>query len=290
MKNVRYILEYMLLALITGIFTILPWRKASNLGNFIGRSIGPRLAASRKAERHAAQSLPDKSDDEIKDIVAGMWGNLGRLMAEYPHLKKIAREAVIYDDDSMAIIRELADDEKPGILVGAHIGNWEAIPYALLNEGLAMHSIYRRPNNPYVANLLEKYRTSGGLLKAFPKSKKGTIQMAKAMKNGEHVGMLIDQKYNEGIDSVFFGRPAPTSTLFIDLVRRFDCPIVFGYAVRGPNNTFIGKMFPPITTRDENGKEREDIDILDEYHRRIEEWIREYPDQWLWIHRRWRDS
>ena len=290
MKRVRYFFEYLFLLLMTGIFLILPWKKASNLGGKIGRWVGPKLAASRKARRHISRAFPDKSAEDVEEILLGMWDNLGRVMAEYPHLKRISKDSITYTPDSKKIIQSLIDDDKPAILVSAHFSNWEIVPYALFQCGLDVHSVYRRPNNPYVANLLQHYRMPDKRIMAFPKSKAGSIQIVRAMKKGEHIGMLIDQKYNEGIDSNFFGRPAPTSTLFIDLAHRFDCPIVFGFAVRQDDGSFAFSMLPPIQIMDKNGEKRPVQDIVDEYHRVLEGWINKNPAQWLWIHRRWRDS
>lgn len=284
MKHIRYKIEYGVLFCILGLFKILPWRTASNSGGTILRVIGPRLAASRKARRNIERALPMKTKTEVDSILNGMWDNLGRLIAEYPHLPRLAQEHTdIHDPDG--VLETLRDDGKPAILIGAHIGNWEILPLALLRQkNLVMHPVYRAPNNPYVDALLHRFRSHGGDLKPYDKSKRGMIGLSRAMAAGEHIGMLIDQKYNEGVEADFFGHPAMTATAFIDLCQRYDCPLVPGYAIRQPNGQFSFTMMKPLDLT-----QPKDV-ILKQAHHILEEWIKQTPEQWLWLHRRWKED
>ncbi len=289
-KSIRYRLEYVLLFLLCWFFRLMPWKMASNIGGFIGRSVGPRLAASRKAMRHIRAALPHKTEAEAAQIVIGMWDNLGRVMAEYPHLERIAK--TIHQTIEGKHAEKLAamhTRQTPIMFLSAHIGNWELAPAFLLCHGITAHSIYRRPNNPYTAKLLEDYRSFGGRISLFPKSKRGSILVVKALQANENIAMLIDQKYNEGIDSLFFGMTARTSTMFIDLARRYDCPVIPGRIIRKNGTDFDIELCDPIPLNDVQGNERTHEDIVADYHRLLEGWIEQHPEQWLWLHRRWRD-
>ena len=282
-KQIRYKTEFILLFLLLGLFRLMPWRMASKIGGNLLACLGPRLAASRKARRNIERALPEKSAEEVDSILTGMWWNLGALLAEYPHLQHIATHHTVIDDPH-GILDQLREDDKPAILFGAHMGNWEVMPLSLLiQKNLATHPVYRAPNNPDVDRLLHRYRTAGGRLTPYDKSRKGMIGLTRAMASGDHIGMLVDQKYNEGVETDFFGHPAMTSTAFIELCQRFDCPLVPGHLIREENG-FRFHMMPAITL------DRPMEDILKETQSIIEGWIRNTPEQWLWLHRRWKGN
>jgi KDO2-lipid IV(A) lauroyltransferase len=142
--------------------------------------------------------------------------------------------------------------------------------------------IYRAPNNPFSDKLLKWARSMGGKLKTIPKSKTGTRQLVKALQEGAHIGMLIDQKYNEGIEADFMGRPAMTSPVYAQLAQKFDIPLIPLRIERTEGPNFRVTVFPPLETRNKNIEE-----IIDESHKLLGNWIKEKPEQWLWLHRRW---
>lgn len=285
MKKIRYISEYIGIWTLYAVLRFLPWRWASHIGGFIGRSIGPRLALSRKARRHIKHAFPDKKDTDVERILIGMWDNLGRVFAEYPHLPQIAQEAVSCPD--LKRLHALRDDGKAGVLCGAHLANWEMPVHLFEAEGIPLNSAYRRPNNPYVANLLAKMRDTSQSAH-FEKSRQGMMQLVKTVKDGEHIGLLIDQKFNEGRETLFFGHKVRTSSAFAELPQKYNIPLHFGRVVRHDKTSFIVEITEAIPVFDQNGVPRPAEDLIDEYHRHLEQWITEYPEQWLWIHRRWR--
>lgn len=132
MKHARYLLEAALLYALFGLFGLMPPVWASGVGGFLGRSIGPKLAASRKARRHLDMVFPDKSSTEKRLIVRDMWDNLGRVIAEYPHLETIARTRahVIHPER----LERLIQKGGPAIFIGGHVGNWELNGASLLTQ------------------------------------------------------------------------------------------------------------------------------------------------------------
>lgn len=238
------------------------------------------MAMNRKAVRHIRAAL-QCDDTTAKDIAKGHWNNLGRLIAEYPNLKKIATHHVRFQ--GLEHLERLRDDGQCGVLFGAHLGNWEVLPHALLHHvDLKMHPVYRAPNNPMVDKRLHEYRAPKGVLTPYSKSRQGMVGMVKALKSGEHLGLLIDQKYNEGVEAQFFGMNAMTGTAFIDMAQRYDCPLVPIRCVREKGG-FLVDVRPPIAT-----KNRDVMEVLDDAHALLEQWINEHPKQWLWLHRRWK--
>ncbi len=291
LKIIRYALEAALLWLMTGIFKILGPDRASAFGGWIGRSIGPRLAASRKARRNLERAMPELTRVGQDALIRDMWDNLGRLMAEYPHLETIARERVIFEDPD-GLTEQMRDDGKPGFMAGGHLGNWEvAAPAFYLQKGIRFDLIYREPNNPWTAKMLTKYRGVGGMIRTIPKAVSGTRRLIKLMKNGGHIGLLNDQKYNPGLPVPFFGSPAMTSPAFIQLAQKFSCPVVLTQVSRtGKACRFKITVHRLMDLFDADGNPLPVEDLLEEYHAALEDWIREDPGQWLWLHRRWSEK
>ena len=279
-KKLSYALEAAGLYLAFLVFYLLPAPVASNLGGLIGRNVGPRLATSRKALHNLRQSLPGKTDDEYAQIIRDMWDNLGRVIAEYPHLETIARK---YTE---MVGGEYFDELGPGapcVLFSGHLSNWEMCStIAYVHRKFAVELVYRAPNNPWVDHLLHKCRTLGRQLTAIPKSRTGVRNMVRALQEGNHLGILIDQKYNEGIAVPFFGRPAMTSPAFVQLAQKFDCPLFPARCERLGGCRFRLTIFPPMPV---SGRAVEDV--MAEAHSLLELWIKEHPGQWLWLHRRW---
>jgi KDO2-lipid IV(A) lauroyltransferase len=281
-QKIRYILEAFLLILILIFSKAMPVTWASGFGGWIGRTIGPRLAASRKAMANISKIYPDKTKEEKQKILNGMWDNLGRVIMEYPHLKTIGRDRteIVNIEDIKSYIG------KAVIFISGHFGNWECCPPAILLQlNYFPHPIYRAPNNPFSDWLLRKARQVGGKLSPIPKSKAGMRSMVNVLKEGNGIGLVIDQKYNEGIEVDFMGHPAMTSSVFAQLAQKFDCPIVPLHIERlnGPN--FRITVLPPLKTN-----ERSVIDIVKDSHIILEEWVHKNPEQWLWLHRRWKET
>jgi len=252
---------------------------ASNVGGWIGRTIGPRLAASRKAERQIIERL---APDNPKEILKGMWDNLGRVIAEYPHLQTIATKHTTIINDH--ILHDLAKSQQPAIFFSAHMANWELPSIATRKQcGTIADITYRAPNNPYVDRILHKLRSAGNDITAHAKSRAGAQQMIKALKSRRSLAFLIDQKYNEGIAAPFFGAPAMTNPVFVQFSKKFDYPLIPIRIVRIKGCHFEITLYPAL----EYEKDAPIDDVVTKANMMLEDWIRQRPEQWLWLHRRW---
>lgn len=287
MKQIRYFIEGLLLTIFLGLCKMLGVEAASNLGGFIGRNIGPKLAASRKALRNLEQALPEKTDEEYQTIIKGMWEHLGRLMAEYPHLKKIA-SAQYTELVDKGVLDELKSNNQGAIFFGGHLGNWEINASAtFIQKGFEADITYRAPNNPYVDKLLMKCRQIGGKIEAYSKSREGGRNMLLALKNGHSIGILIDQKYNEGISAPFFNQQAMTNPVFVQMAQKFKLPLIpiCNQRLHGAHSRLT--LYPEIKVFDDNGEPLAVEDIIKTANLFLEERIKQAPEQWLWLHKRW---
>ncbi|QQG35136.1 MAG: lysophospholipid acyltransferase family protein [Micavibrio aeruginosavorus] len=280
MKQFRYILESLVLLAFYGLCDILPAAAASGMGGWIGRHIGPRLAASRKARKNLQDSLPQLDDAAQDQAIRAMWDNLGRVIAEYPHLETIGRHHV--ELQGVEVIRHALSQSQPVILFGAHLANWEVMAPALLDKtGLKLGLVYRAPNNPVSDRLLDYARSLHGKLETIPKSRAGTRRLVQTLKEGNSIGILIDQKYNEGVSVAFFGRPAMTSPAFVQLARKYDACLIPFRCRRNNGCDFTVTFESPLSL------DGDEIDVIARAHARLEDWIAQKPGDWMWLHRRW---
>jgi KDO2-lipid IV(A) lauroyltransferase len=286
MSILRYIPETVFLYLMFGIFSVLPVVTASNFGGSLARVIGPKLAASRKARANITKAFPEKTEKEIETIITEMWDNLGRVMAEYPHLEKIARDRTHIN--GMDIFNRLFNDNQGGIFFSAHQGNWEINGAVMLKQNnTPLHLTYRALNNPMADRLLRRARTLNGQIPAIPKARSSAKDLMSAMKNKNYVGILLDQKYNEGLAVNFFGRPAMTNPVAVILCQKYGAPLIPVRNVRIGPAQFEITAHEPIPLFAADGSPLPQMDILQKTQDLLEGWIRENPGQWLWLHRRW---
>jgi KDO2-lipid IV(A) lauroyltransferase len=182
---------------------------------------------------------------------------------------------------------QLQGDGKPALIFAAHLANWELPAIGAATYGLDSAVLYRKPNIAGIDRWLRETRTAsmGELISA---GLEAPVKIAEALKRGAHVGILVDQYYVRGVEVTFFGRPTRANPLLARLAQHFDCPIHGTRIIRLPGHRLRAELTEEITpVRDADGK----IDIagtMQVITNVVEGWIREHPEQWLWLHRRWR--
>ena len=273
---------------------LLPTGAALDIGGWLTRNLGPLLAEHRVAKKNLAAAFPDMSERQRKEILTGAWDNLGRTGVEYVFLDRIfdfdpeAPEAGHFEVDGIDRFLAIHDSGKPAILFSAHLANWEILAVCAAAFDLDMTALFRPPNNAFVAERLDRVRreTMGKLV---PSMTGAAIALSSALERGGRVGLLVDQFYHRGLGLTFFGRKARTNPMLGMLARRFDCPVYGARTIRLADGRFRLELRGPYDLpRDESGA----IDIngtMQMVTSIVEGWVREHPDQWLWMHRRWRD-
>jgi KDO2-lipid IV(A) lauroyltransferase len=278
-------------ALVYGLFRALPVDWASALGGFVARSIGPRLALSRRALKHLRLALPEIGEAEARSVIRGMWDNLGRVIAEYPHLG----EYRVYDERGRIEIRgaeHIRAQGAPGkraIFFSGHFGNWEVATLAVAQAGLRVVEMYRAPNNPFVDRLVNHARSVVGSELA-AKGSAGARRMLAAMRDGRHIAMLVDQKQNDGLPVPFFGRDAMTGPALATFALRFRCTVVPVRVDRLRGARFRITVEPPLDLPRTGDAEADRRAVMTKVNQVLERWIRERPEHWFWLHRRWPDQ
>ncbi|MFL5266388.1 MAG: lauroyl acyltransferase [Stellaceae bacterium] len=276
-------------AFLFGAFKLLPLDCASALGGALGRRIGPFFGISKHARRSLRRAFPELSETEIARVVASMWDNLGRVAAEYPHLRKIGvfepggrveTHGFEHVDRAVAARRRI-------IVFSGHIANWEIGMLAGVQYGISVAQIYRAANNPLMDRMIARFRGNRG--EFIPKGAIAARRAIAALSRGTHLGLLADQKMNDGIPVPFFGRPAMTAPALAVLALRFDCAVLPLRVERLAGARFRVTVFPPLPLPRSGDPHADAAALMARVNAILEEWVRDRPAQWLWVHRRWPD-
>ena len=288
--RLRHRLEAWLARLAFALVRALPPATASAFGGWLGRIIGPRLPRTEVARRNLRRAFPDAPPTRIEAIVRGMWDNLGRTFLEFPHLDRFT----FFEDRSpievigAEHIDTLRDDGRPGIFFSAHLGDWELMGKCAAARGVPLGLVFRAPNNPDLDWLYDGRRSEGGHL--LPKGAEGARRALSLLSEGAHLGILIDQKMNDGIAVPFFGRDAMTAPALAQFALRFDCPVVPAHVERLEGMRFRIIVEPPLAFAPSGDRGADVHALTAAVTAVVEGWVRARPEQWLWLHRRWPDS
>ena len=269
-------------------FGLLPVDIASALGGWVGRVVGYRLPVTRFARRNLARAYPEMGEAEREALLVRMWDNLGRTIGEYPHAHRLpvgpGERIELIGGEHVEAARALG---KGILFFGAHCGNWEVFGRVSTAFGLPVNLIYRAPNNPRTEWLFTGRGSRGGEM--LPKGAKGARRAIELLREGKALGMLLDQKMNDGIAVPFFGRDAMTAPALAQFALKFGCPVLPGHVVRTKGAHLRLIIEPPLTPPETADRHAAILAMMTEVNRKIEGWVREHPDQWLWLHRRWPD-
>lgn len=287
-KYVRHPLEALAAMIMWVIFRILPLDWASAMGGAAAAAIGPKLRISNRARARIRMVFPEKSEADVEDIVVGMWNNLGRTIAEFPHSGRISFDPADgrITIAGMKLLQEFRDDGEPRVFFSAHIGNWELAPLTALAFDVDTVFVYREANNRLIERLylLGRSNLRDILLRKGSEGAKGIMKALRAKKN---VGLLVDQKMNDGMAVPFFGRDAMTAPALAAMALKFKCPIMPIRVIREGGAKFTIELSEPFFAEDTGDRDADLLRAMTRVNETIEQWIREHPDQWMWLHNRW---
>ena len=291
-SRIIYLPEYLLLYLFTRIIYILPFDFSVKIGRLLGRLV------YRLDERHRRIALENIASTlglkgaEAEKIVFSVFENLGMVLAEFikiPTVDKSFLDKRVSVEGFENYLK--AKSEGKGILMlGAHLGNWELLAAThLLKMGERASVVYMKTKNPYVDRFIDSIRKSYGL-KTIPHHNAMKRVLA-ALRRGEAVGVLLDQHGGdkEAIKVDFIGRTAATSMGLALMALRTGAPVVPMFMVREGDDRFRFKYEEPIYLKKSGDMEKDIRDGTTIFNRVIEDYVRRYPEQWFWVHRRWKE-
>jgi len=240
--------------------------------------------------RNLELALPEKSQRERKKILRGVFTSLGRQVAEVCLFPKYTREnvskTVVYEGFEN-FERALARGKGVLFLTG-HLGAWELSAFAHSLYGHPLNIVMRPLDNPYLDRLTRRYRTMHGNKAVDKDFARGLIA---AMRSNKTVGVLMDTNMieSQGVFVDYFGTPACTASGMARLALKTDAAVVPGFTIWDPQLQKYRLRFDPavklIRTKD---READVVANTALFTKIIEDYVRRYPDQWLWVHRRWK--
>jgi Kdo2-lipid IVA lauroyltransferase/acyltransferase len=269
--------------------------RCADIAAWVLRHAGPHLRGHRTARSQLTAAFPEKSAAEIEQILRGMWDNLARSVVEYSVLDLLWDHDLVHtgtgrigvDQASMDRWARLLAEERPCLGFAAHLANWELAAIAMSVHGRQAAVPTRTPKVRALAEELIRIRTKSGC-SPIPSGPDAIARIRAALKRGVLVGMLVDQYQADGIDVEFFGRRCRMNPIFVRLARVFNAQIYGARIVRLPGRRFRYEIVGPIDpVRDAAGKIEID-GTMQAIASIIEGWIREHPEQWMWLHRMWR--
>lgn len=295
LKNCRYLLEYVIVKFTLLLFVVIGIKNSANLAAKIAKIIGKRMAVNNLAYKNLSFAFPELSEEEKNNILAKMWDNLGRVVGEFFYVAGCKVEKIkqftSFSEESQKnlefIIENFAKKNIGGIIFSGHIGNWEVGPKFLINSGINVSTVYRPLNNLYVENITAAIRGSELIKKGVSGSKK----IIEKIKNGGFVIILVDQKVSEGQAIDFFHKPAITTTSLARIALKYNVPLIPAYVTRiGQSSEFLVTVEKPLELDNLKKSNQEQIinDITLLINKRLEVWIRKNPEQWFWVHNRWK--
>lgn len=283
-------IEFGAVALLVGFFRLIGVDAASFIAGKTLRFVGPLLRSiSRRAEENLRAAFPDWSEDKIMATTRDVWENLGRVGGEFAHLDRFTASGenprVTFEGEEKVLGK--IDAQRPAIFVTGHFANWEVGAVAALEAGLKYAIVYRAANNPLVDAFIIKQRARLMTATQIPKGKTSVLMIVKAIKTGASLGLLVDQKLNDGIPAPFFGRDAMTTPAPAWIALRYALPIFPVTVQRRSGAHFTLKVHDPLEFSPTGDNDADVAALTAEINAVIEREIRERPGEWLWLHRRW---
>lgn len=276
-----------------GALKLFPTDTALDFSARMARRFGPRLKRHRLVVTNLRNAFPEKSEAEIEALAAASWEHLGRMAAEYIFFDRLFSPAELGkgNDGRVEVVgedrlRDLRENPRPFIFITAHTGNFEVLPHAAVARGTPVAVLFRPPNNPFIAEKLAQMRGAGAEL--LVPSLSGSFKiLTRQLAQGRGIGILVDQKFIRGVATRFFGLPVNTNPLVPRLVRQFQCEVVPVRSIRIAGNRYR-LMVEPSLVLPRNAAGEIDVEASAQaINDKVESWVREYPEQWLWYHDRW---
>ena len=284
-------LEYYAARSLVGAIGLFPLKTSMRIGKGAGRFIGSRLAKLQKTGRRNLEiALPELPENEKDKILSGTFESLGRQLGLVAHFGSFTPERVRETVEVVGLENFNAAYERgKGVLFfTGHFGSWEIfflLPYAF---GYGMNMVVRRVDNPLVENFVDNLRTHLGC-RTLDKTQSAR-QMFRVLKKGELLGVMADLNVQEreGVFVDFFGTPASTTTGIAKLALATNAAVLPAFAVwNEAKQKYVVHLEPALSVEKSADSDADIKSLTQKMTNVVEEYIRRYPEQWLWIHKRW---
>ena len=285
MKKIAYFFEFVLVKILFILFQLMGYRFSSNLGFFIGRTVGP-IFRSKKIIIQNLKKANIKHTSNYSKIATNVLGNYGRIFAEYVYLKKFRNNDLkkYVSIDGLEHLENLKKHNKKAVFISGHFNNFELMAMEIEKTGIDLATIYRPLNNIFLNKTMEKIRKENICKNQIKKGRAGSREIIKYLIEGKSIALMIDQRVREGEKVKFFNNLATTTTIPAQLVKKYNCELVPIYIERKKLNHFKIYISKPIRVI----KTKSIIEITEFLNQVLEKMILKNVDQWIWTHDRWK--
>ncbi len=290
-KQIRNYIIYIFILLLIKFIQLWPRRTAIKITQGIGQ-LSFRLASKSKKriEQHLTKAFgKEKSSKEIKELTKEVFMHSFTAAADYVRLPLMTTDEInsLIKVDGIRHLEKAYAKNRGVIMLSAHLGNWELLGIWVAKNGFPAAAIGARIRNPYLEKLVMKFRRQCGLKNI--KRGNDTREIIKALRLGQGIGLLIDQSTKvQGEFVNFFGLPAHTATAPYRLAKKFGSPIIPVFIHLHKDYTYHIEFLEEIKLHNTGNETQDTIDTLQDCSTVIENIVRKYPEQWSWIHRRWK--
>jgi len=288
-ETLQFRIEHWLFRAYVDHYARMPLDEASDAGARFGALIGPMTPTHGVARRNIALAFPALDRAGQDAILKGMWDNLGRLAGEFPHLHRFNTTG---DDPRITLINgekldAVRESGKGAVFISGHFANWELMPATIAQRGVVCKMTYRAANNPFIDDYILQTRFSYGANLQAAKGAEGGVGLLRALAKGESIALMNDQKYNQGLSVPFFGHKAMTADGPSRMALRYDVPLIPMSVKRKGGARFEIVVHDPLPLRRELPLAEAVEDGVRQVNAFLEARVREAPEQWFWVHKRW---
>ena len=291
MKIIKYFFEFICIISLFCIFKIIGLHNASTLGDVLGRLIGPFFRSKYIIKQNITIGLGHLDEKKEKEIINGMWSNIGRTFAEYIFLKDFKFNKTNFDHikiNGTNYLNEIKNNNEPAIFYSGHFANFELMTMELDKFGIKCAAIYRPLNNFFLNPLMEYLRMKYICPNQIPKGRIGMRKIISKVKDGYSIALMVDQRVSEGPRTLFFNKPAHTTTIPAQLALKYNCKLVPISLERKEDVNFEMTIHEPYKVKKTGNDEEDTKNITLKINQILEKMIVENPTQWIWSHNRWK--
>ena len=286
MKYFNYFFQFLFVVFFFSLFKFLRLNFSSKIGGKLFEKIGPLFRSKKLIQKNIKRAFTHINEENLDKIIKLMWNNYGRLFAEYIFIKEFrnGKYSSNIEVEGQDILEKIKETGQQVVFVSGHFSNFELMAMHLEKTGIKLCAIYRPLNNIFLNPLMEKIRNKYICKYQIKKGISGVKSLIKLMKNNFSTALMIDQRVSEGILSNFFEKPALTTTIPAQLVKKFNIPIVPVYIERVRDIHYKIVINKPIVFTKDNTiqKMTDDLNLI------LEKMILKKPEQWIWTHNRWK--
>lgn len=286
-QDILWRLEAFAYDVVTGLARLFPIDAVSDFGALLFKRLGPLTDTHRVAELNLRIAFPNASDAEIGRLLAAQWDAIGRWAVEFPILDKIIADPKRVELVNGERLAEIARTGESVVFISGHFSSMEIMPAAIIHAGITCQITYRATNNPHVDDRIRKSRFRYGVRLFAPKGGDGARELIRALARGESVALMNDQKFNGGVAAPLFGVTCHTAPGPSSFALRFGIPLQPMSVQRVHKARFRVIVHEPIWLENTGDRNRDIEAGVRKVNAFIEDRVRDRPEEWFWVHKRW---